>query len=187
MGADYEKDGEEYGDYEKFDKNKVEWKTDEGQQDMGEDPFLQNYNQMLRRMKTEEGEELRKEDEENFAEAVNVRNDHLNEMIDKFNAARNSTDFGNSMKDNEDELKDMEDVFDEDDMFHGRMSPFAKEMLYRNYMKGATVKDLSLKYGVIPQRVKAIIWQKHMYWEEVYPKLGEQHLRASIEMEAMYA
>jgi len=30
LGADYEKDGEEYGNYEKFDKNKIEWKNDEG-------------------------------------------------------------------------------------------------------------------------------------------------------------
>jgi hypothetical protein len=71
--------------------------------------------------------------------------------------------------------------------FHGRLSPFAKEMIYRNYQKGATIKDMSLRFGVLPQRIKAIIWQKHMYWEEVYPKLGEMHLRAALETEAMYA
>ena len=52
MGANYEKDGEEYGNYEKFEKNKIEWKTDKGETDMGEDPFLKNYNDMLRKMKT---------------------------------------------------------------------------------------------------------------------------------------
>jgi len=30
------------------------------------------------------------------------------------------------------------------------MSPMAKEELYRNYMKGTNIKDLSLKYGIIP-------------------------------------
>jgi hypothetical protein len=38
------------------------------------------------------------------------------------------------------------------------MSPIAKEELYRNYEKGMTIKDLSLKYGILPQRVKAIIF-----------------------------
>lgn len=59
--------------------------------------------------------------------------------------------------------------------FKGRMSPFAKETLYRKYIQGTTVKDLSLKFGILPQRVKAIIYQKHLYWNEVYPKLGETH------------
>lgn len=55
------------------------------------------------------------------------------------------------------------------------MSPWAKEKLYRQYLKGQTVKDISLEFGIMPQRVKAIVWQKHMYWEEVYPMLGETH------------
>jgi uncharacterized protein YjcR len=42
--------------------------------------------------------------------------------------------------------------------YNGRVSPIAKEELYRLYMKGTTIKDLSLKYGIIPQRVKAIIF-----------------------------
>lgn len=71
--------------------------------------------------------------------------------------------------------------------FKGRMSPFAKETLYRKYIQGMTVKDLSLKFGILPQRVKAIIYQKHLYWNEVYPKLGETHQRLALEMEAKYA
>ncbi len=50
-----------------------------------------------------------------------------------------------------------------------------------------TIKDLSLKYGILPQRVKAIIFQRHMYWTEVYPKLGETHMRLSLERELLYA
>ena len=42
--------------------------------------------------------------------------------------------------------------------YFGRMSPIAKEELYLNYQKGMTIKDLSLKYGILPQRVKAIIF-----------------------------
>lgn len=67
------------------------------------------------------------------------------------------------------------------------MSPWGKEELYRKYIQGATIKDLSLKYGVLPQRVKAIIYQKHLYWEEVYPRLGETHMRVALEREMLYA
>lgn len=67
------------------------------------------------------------------------------------------------------------------------MSPQGKEEVYLNYLQGMTIKDISLKYGVLPQRVKAIIFQKHMYWNEVYPKLGETHQRLALERELLYA
>ena len=67
------------------------------------------------------------------------------------------------------------------------MSPQAKEELYRSYLQGTRIKDLSLKYGILPQRVKAIVYQKHMYWEEVYPRLGETHMRVAMDFEMMYA
>jgi hypothetical protein len=76
---------------------------------------------------------------------------------------------------------------DVDEPLQGRMSPFAKEKLYRLYIKGTSIKDLSLKFGCLPQRVKAIVYQKHLYWEEVYPRLGETHMRVAIETEALYA
>ena len=71
--------------------------------------------------------------------------------------------------------------------FRGRMSPMAKELLYKEYLKGSTVKNLSLQYGILPQRVRAIVYQKHLFWEEVYPRMGESHMRIAIEKEAMYA
>lgn len=71
--------------------------------------------------------------------------------------------------------------------YAGRLSPLVKERLYREYQKGTSVKDLSLKFGILQARVKAIIHQKHLYWEEVYPKLGESHMRLALEREAQYA
>ena len=44
-----------------------------------------------------------------------------------------------------------------------------------------SIKDLSMKYGILSifripsilqQRVKAIVYQKHLYWNEVYPRLA---------------
>lgn len=34
--------------------------------------------------------------------------------------------------------------------YNGRMSPAGKEELYRYYLNGMTIKDLSLKYGILP-------------------------------------
>jgi hypothetical protein len=41
--------------------------------------------------------------------------------------------------------------------YWGRMSPAVRERIYQEYMKGATVKDLTLKFGIMQQRVKAIV------------------------------
>jgi hypothetical protein len=67
------------------------------------------------------------------------------------------------------------------------MSPAGKEKLYVDYQKGMTVKDLSLKFGILQERVKAIIFQKHMYWNEIYPKLGVSHMRQCMRMEYDYS
>jgi hypothetical protein len=67
------------------------------------------------------------------------------------------------------------------------LSPFVKENLYREYLKGMTIKDCSLKYGILQQRVKAIVFQKHLYWTEVYPRMGETHMRLAMEREFQYA
>ena len=52
----------------------------------------------------------------------------------------------------------MEDSDLEDREYYGRMSPAAKEKIFRDYQAGQTVKDLSLKYGCLQQRIKAIIF-----------------------------
>lgn len=42
------------------------------------------------------------------------------------------------------------DWMDNNEGLNGRFSPMAKEKIYRLYLKGATIKDLSLKFGCIP-------------------------------------
>lgn len=87
----------------------------------------------------------------------------------------------------EEAVEFLEDPETTERAYHGRMSPFVKEQIYRDYLSGVSVKKLSLKYGILHQRVKAIVYQKHLYWEEVYPKLGESHMRLALEREASYA
>jgi hypothetical protein len=77
LNAEFPADGQEYGDYEKFDKNKVEQLNDKGLADEGHDNFQKNYNEMIRQMKTEEGDAIREVDKENFANTVNDYDTHL--------------------------------------------------------------------------------------------------------------
>jgi hypothetical protein len=63
----------------------------------------------------------------------------------------------------------------------GRVSPWCKEEIYRNYLEGWTVKDLSYKYGLLPERVKAIVFLRDLFWREFYPKIGESGLRRRLE------
>jgi len=46
LSAPFKKD--EYGDYDKYEKNTVEEKNDTGKDDYGNDTFYTNYNNMLR-------------------------------------------------------------------------------------------------------------------------------------------
>ncbi len=68
-----------------------------------------------------------------------------------------------------------------------RLSPWAKEEIYRLYLEGWSVKDLSYKYGILPQRVKVIVWCRDTFWRDVYPKIGETGLKLVLEREMMYA
>ncbi len=105
----------------------------------------------------------------------------------KFNESRGNLDIADSIEKLENEKRMLNEWDQTEAPLVGRVSPFAKELIYRSYLKVTTVKDLSLKFGILPQRVKAIVYQKHLYWEEVYPKLGESHMRIAIEQEAIYA
>ena len=69
----------------------------------------------------------------------------------------------------------------------GRVSPWAKEEIYQNYLEGWTVKDLSYKFGLLPERVKVIIWMRDIFWKEIYPKIGESELRRRLEEGLEYA
>jgi hypothetical protein len=71
-------------------------------------------------------------------------------MIEKFNEARQSADMALLNEQWENEKTMIEDWDEWETSVNGRMSPFAKELVYKHYLKGATVKDLSLKFGILP-------------------------------------
>ncbi len=71
-------------------------------------------------------------------------------LIKAFNNARESLDIANELH-RIDAEKDLFRQWDDiNNPINGRLSPFAKEEIYRAYLRGATVKDLSLKFGILP-------------------------------------
>ena len=49
----------------------------------------------------------------------------------------------------EEEIDFLDDPENYERAYYGRMSPFVKENIFREYQKGYTIKDLSLKYGIL--------------------------------------
>eukprot|EP00358_Blepharisma_japonicum_P001985 CAMPEP_0202949850 /NCGR_PEP_ID=MMETSP1395-20130829/16678_1 /ASSEMBLY_ACC=CAM_ASM_000871 /TAXON_ID=5961 /ORGANISM="Blepharisma japonicum, Strain Stock R1072" /LENGTH=307 /DNA_ID=CAMNT_0049653241 /DNA_START=311 /DNA_END=1231 /DNA_ORIENTATION=+ len=84
--------------------------------------------------------------------------------------------------DNENEI---EDAFEAS--LCARLSPQAKEAIYNLYNEGWTVKDLSFKYGILPDRVKAVVWCKRYFYEEVAPNVDRTTWRLGLEREFLYA
>ena len=185
--------GEEYGNYEKYenDKNRVDQVNDPGYEDAGFDTLKLNVQKMMESMRHPERDEI--DDVKQKGEEAVIENSLKSTAVDGPELMETYT----SLKDQQLNRMEIEDWKSEKEAFkspemgglriYGRMSPQAKEELYKSYLMGTKVKDLSMKYGILPQRVKAIVYQKHMYWEEVYPRLGETHQRLAMQMELIYA
>ena len=62
-----------------------------------------------------------------------------------------------------------------------------KEDIYNSYLEGWNVKDLSYKFGLLPERVKAIVFDREYFWKHVYPIMGESGLNSRLEEEFDYA
>jgi hypothetical protein len=177
---------QEYGNYEKYDKNRVKLEYKEEEEQWGTDKIYANYLEMLKRLPTRERDEANKVKRNEIHDLLTTQEHAHEEFADLFHKWKHGEE------DESDAKADMEDDFYSDpiyfdEAYFGRMSPFSKEILFREYQKGMTVKDLSLKYGILKERVKAIVYQKYLYWHEVYPKMGETHMRLAIEREAIYA
>ena len=67
-----------------------------------------------------------------------------------------------------------------------RMSPYAKIRIYKDYKKGMNIRDISLKYGILPERACGIIWMKDYFYKIVYPRVGETTTRLAFDMERRY-
>jgi hypothetical protein len=71
------------------------------------------------------------------------------EMMDEFNKARHGLDHIDIIGKQDLEQTMIRDFERHGIRYYGRMSPLAKEHLYRRYLKGETIKELSLSYGIL--------------------------------------
>lgn len=115
-------------------------------------PYLNEYDEMVKKIEWETDDEEEKEDEEDF------------KMPDS---------------DEESDIDPTEDIF-------GRVSPWAKEEIFRLYLEGWSIRDLSIRFGILPERAKAIIWCRKQFYDEIFPRLDIKTVRLGIEREMMY-
>jgi len=123
----------------------------------------------------------------------------LKETEDPFDEGKGFANFLGTREGNESNLeftqkeynKMVDEEFGDDDPYgleenKGRLSPFAKENIWNDFHEGMTIKDIALKFGILPERAKCVVWQREHYWKEIYPKIGETGLRLGMMLEAAY-
>jgi hypothetical protein len=139
--------------------------NDLGEYDDGSDPFMKNYTTMLQEMNHPEGDEWKTEEKEHVKDIMSTLDtpnfrDHVpnNEMMNEFLNMRLSVDWQEEFAKFEGEKEFIVEHEREGSTYSGRLSPIAKEKIYRLYLKGATSKALSSRFGILPDRVKAIVF-----------------------------
>jgi hypothetical protein len=83
--------------------------------------------------------------------------------------------------------KDTNEIYDDNEKVMGRLSPHATETIYNLYRDGWTINDISFKFGILPERAKAIVWCKRYFYDEVVSNIDRTMWRLGIEKEIMYA
>ena len=99
-----------------------------------------------------------------------------------------------------DEMEDTStaDPIEDDDKDAHRLSLQARDDIYDlyiffyfflnffyvfSYQKGWSIKDLCTRYGIIPERVKAVIWCCEKFYNHILPKADPVAINLSYEME----
>eukprot|EP00826_Nyctotherus_ovalis_P035932 TRINITY_DN3133_c0_g5_i3.p1 TRINITY_DN3133_c0_g5~~TRINITY_DN3133_c0_g5_i3.p1 ORF type:complete len:434 (-),score=128.39 TRINITY_DN3133_c0_g5_i3:161-1462(-) len=71
-------------------------------------------------------------------------------------------------------------------MLRGRLSPFARQEIYDLYLQGWSINDLSHKFGILVERVRAVIFQRQIFWNEIYPRMGVTAYNFGMKIEMIY-
>lgn len=109
LGEDFRKRfmTREYGNYEKYEegRNTVKQETEKGQNDFGGDRFSKNHREMLLRLKTEEGQEVRDEEKQDIEDILT--NDAYGDSTIKtrLDALKESHDHMNEAEERDNEIK----------------------------------------------------------------------------------
>ena len=70
---------------------------------------------------------------------------------------------------------------------YGRVSPWAKEEIYKLHLEGWTIRDLSVRFGLLPERVKFIVWSKQYFYDEIFPRVDLATIELALEREMLYS
>lgn len=122
--------------------------------------FVQNYMNLMKRMSKDlpETNWIKEHEENSIAEAITNHEDEDIIFKEKLENAQRKMMQADLNLEHKRAIQLKNNMMMMNRQYNGRMSPSAKEELYRYYLNGMTVKDLSLRYGIIPQRVKAIVF-----------------------------
>jgi len=69
----------------------------------------------------------------------------------------------------------------------GRVSPWAREEIYKLHLEGWSIRDLSVRYGLLPERLKFIIWSRQYFYDEILPNVDLDVIELALEREMMYS
>lgn len=170
---------EEYNNYDKFQRNYAYYKenTKNEMLDNGDLNISEKINNYLLKL-TPEGE-IDSQLLENLKKMDAMGREVPNEMLENAKAEIEGVAH---------QINDQESPYvDNSDSKLGRLSPHAKEDIYDLYNNGWTVKEISLKYGILPARVKAVVWCKRYFYDEIAPNFGRTFWRLGLEREFSYA
>ena len=85
-----------------------------------------------------------------------------------------------------DPKRETDEYFEKSNVINGRISPWCREEIFKLFMQGWSVRDLSVRYGILPERVKAIVWCRKTFYDEIVPCLNLKTVRLGAEREMFY-
>ena len=139
----------EYGNYEKYQKNSVSIDYDEGVNETSVDKTYANFLEMVKRLPTREAEQMKQKDRETIDDMLTTQEISHREFPTTYFNWKAEEKNAVASENIDEEMAFIDDPVNFEKGWHGRMSPFVKETIYREYHRGMTIKDLSLKYGIL--------------------------------------
>ncbi|EGR26976.1 hypothetical protein IMG5_203750 [Ichthyophthirius multifiliis] len=153
-----------YGQYKLHSFMKNNLLEQEGYHELWDD-----FQKELKDQKVQMGEDQALEEFYKFVEEVQKEDD---EYVPEFEEMDN-TNFDDPV-----EMRGLDDP---------RLSPKARDDIYELYQKGWSIKDICTRYGIIPERTKAVIWQCEKFYTQILPKADPLLVYLTYQMEEEWA
>lgn len=77
------------------------------------------------------------------------------------------------------------DMHDEDMIHSQRLSAAARLNIYKLYLEGKTIGEICTRFGIVPERAKAVVFMQQNYFEAVVPRIDAQTVVAGLELDTM--